>query len=52
MEEKLTDQERARRDKLPRYEELGIDPYGQKFERSDSIAQVRAKCEGKTNEEL
>jgi len=52
MEQKLTDQERARRDKLPRYEELGIDPYGHKFERSDLIQNVRKKCEGKTNEEL
>ena len=52
MEQKLTDQERARRDKLPRYEELGIDPYGHKFERSDLIQDVRKKCEGKTNEEL
>ena len=37
MEEKLTDQERARRDKLPRYVEMGVDPYGQKYERTDSV---------------
>ena len=43
MEQKLTDQERARRDKLPRYEELGIDPYGHKFERSDLIQDVRKR---------
>ena len=52
MEEKLTDQERARRDKLPRYIEMGVDPYGQKFERSELISTVREKCAGKTNEEL
>ena len=52
MEEKLTDQERARRDKLPRYVELGVDPYGERFERTDSVESVRAKAAGKTNEEL
>jgi len=52
MEEKLTDQERARREKLPRYEEMGVYPYGQKFERTDSVKSVREKCSNKTNEEL
>lgn len=52
MEEKLTDQEQARRDKLARYQELGVDPYGQKFVRSDSVKSIREKCAGKTNEEL
>ena len=52
MEEKLTDQELARREKLARLQEMGVDPYGQKFERSDLIKDVRAKAAGKTNEEL
>lgn len=52
MEEKLTDQERARREKLARYKEMGVDPYGQKFERSDLVKCVREKCSGKTSEEL
>ena len=52
MEEKLTDQERARRDKLARYEEMGVDPFGHKFERSHFISDIRKACEGKTNEEL
>ena len=52
MEEKFTDQEQARRDKLAKYKELGVDPFGEKFVRSDSVKSVRAKCEGKTNEEL
>ena len=52
MEEKLTDQERARRDKLARYEEMGVDPFGHKFERSHFISDIRKVCEGKTNEEL
>ena len=32
MEEKLTDQEQARREKLPRYEELGVDPFGDRYD--------------------
>ena len=52
MEEKLTDQERARREKLARYKELGVDPYGKKFVRSDSIKSVREKAAGKDNEQL
>jgi len=52
MEEKLTDQERARRDKLARYKELGVDPYGQKFERTDLVKNIREKCAGKSSEEL
>ena len=52
MEEKLTDQERARRDKLARYAELGVDPYGERFERTDSVKSAREKAAGKTGEEL
>lgn len=52
MEEKLTDQERARREKLAKYKEMGVDPFGEKFERTDSVKQLREKCADKTNEEL
>ena len=52
MEEKLTDQERARREKLAKYKEMGVDPFGEKFERTDSVKQLREKCANKTNEEL
>lgn len=52
MEEKFTDQEQARRDKLAKYQELGIDPFGQKYERTDTVKSVHEKCDGKTNEEL
>ena len=44
MEEKLTDQELARRAKLAKYQELGVDPYGQKFERTDTAKSVHEKC--------
>ena len=52
MEEKLTDQELARRNKLARYVEMGVDPYGQKFERSDTASSVHAKCDALSDEEL
>ena len=52
MEEKLTDQELARRNKLARYVEMGVDPYGQKFERTDTAATVHEKCDALSNEEL
>lgn len=52
MEEKLTDQQQARRDKLAKYKEMGVDPFGEKFERSDVVKDIREKCAGKTNEEL
>lgn len=43
MEEKLTDQEQARVDKLPRYEELGVDPFGKRYDWTDRIVDVREK---------
>lgn len=52
MEQKLTDQERARREKLNRLKDLGVDPWGERFDRTDNSATVRAKAEGKTKEEL
>lgn len=52
MEVKLTDQERARRDKLARISALGVDPFGQKFERTDTSETVKEKAQDKTNEQL
>ena len=52
MEEKLTDQELARRAKLEKYVEMGIDPYGQKFERTDTSKSIHEKCDAKSDEEL
>jgi len=48
----LTDQEKARREKLIKYKELGIDAFGHKFDRSHLIAETRKLVEGKTNEQL
>ena len=52
MEEKLTDQEQARREKLPKYVELGVDPFGSRYEWKDSIRDIRKHVEGKTAEDL
>jgi len=52
MEEKLNDQEQARLDKLPKYIELGVDPFGSKYDWKDSIKDIRKKFEGKTAEDL
>src|SRR5574344_780321 len=53
MEEKqLNDQEQFRREKLAKYKEMGVDPFGSKFEVKEHIEDVRAHLAGKTNEEL
>lgn len=53
MEEvRLNDQEQARRDKLAKYAELGVDPFGSRYEWKDQIRDLRAKYGEKTEEEL
>ncbi|MBO4540474.1 MAG: lysine--tRNA ligase [Bacilli bacterium] len=52
VDETLNDQEQARRDKLPKYEELGVDPFGKRYDWKDKIADIRKKVEGKTAEDL
>jgi lysyl-tRNA synthetase class 2 len=52
MEEKLNDQEIVRREKLAKLEELGINPWGERFERTDTSKTCKEKVEGKTEEEL
>ncbi len=49
---KLTDQELARRAKLPRYEELGVNPFGHRFERNSFSEDVRTKYNELTEEQL
>ena len=41
MEERLTDQEQARFDKLPKYEELGVDPFGSRYDWKNRICDIR-----------
>ena len=50
--EELNDQELVRREKLEKLKELGVDPYGNKFERTDTTKSCREKVLNKTNEEL
>ena len=50
--EELNDQELVRREKLEKLKKLGVDPYGSKFERTDTTKSCREKVLNKTNEEL
>lgn len=52
MDEKLTDQEAARREKLNALRELGYEPYGGKYEKKDDIKGLIAQGEGKDEEAL
>jgi len=52
MEEKLTDQELARRAKLEKLKELGIDPFGQKFDQKNYSSDIKKSVEGLTHEEV
>ena len=52
MEEKLNDQEQARLDKLPKYKELGVEPFGKRYDFKDSLRDVRAAYENLSAEEL
>ena len=51
-EELLNDQEQVRREKLAKYKELGLDAYGQAYDVSHHVNEIRKLCEGKTSEEL
>lgn len=52
MEEKLTDQEQARHQKLAKYEELGVDPFGSRYDWKDQIRDIRKNYGSLTAEEL
>ena len=43
MERNFTDQEQARRNKLDKFKELNIDPFGQKYERDSFAADIKEK---------
>ena len=47
-EKLLNDQEIARREKLAKYVELGVDPYGQRFEVTHHAKEIREICKDKT----
>ncbi len=48
----LTEQEIVRRNKLDRYKELGIDPFGQAFDVKNKSTEIKEKYKGLTEEEL
>ena len=52
MDEKMNDQELARFNKIERYNELGIDPFGCKYDWKDKVADIRAKYGELSEEEL
>ena len=52
MSDQLTDQEQARRVKLDRLVELGVDPYGHSFEVNTTSEEIKTAYQGKTHEEL
>ena len=52
MSDQLTDQEQARRVKLDRLIELGVDPYGHSFEVNTTSEEIKTTYQGKTHEEL
>ena len=51
-ERKFTDQELVRRQKLQELKDLGIDPFGQRFDVTAYTSDIRKNYSGKTAEEL
>lgn len=52
MERSFSEQELVRRGKLDKIKDLGIDPFGQKYEVTDYSTNIKEKCSGKTHDEL
>lgn len=52
MEQKLTEQEIVRREKAEELRQLGIDPYGQRFDRTHNTETFKAEFSAFTKEEL
>ena len=50
--EKLSEQEIIRREKLQKYRDLGIDPFGQRYEVTHKSAPIKAQYKDYTHEEL
>ena len=48
----FTDQELVRREKLEKIKELGIDPFGHRFERTDFSVDVKEKVAGLSHDEV
>ena len=52
MSDQLTQQEQVRREKLEKYRELGIDPFGQRYDVSDHAQDLKDKYANYSEEEL
>ena len=52
METNYTEQELVRREKAKKLQELGIDPFGQKFDVTHKSNEVKELAKDKTNEDL
>ncbi len=52
MSDQLTQQEQVRREKLEKYKELGIDPFGQRYDVTDHAEDLKAKYSNYSEEEL
>ena len=48
----LSEQEIVRRNKLEKYKELGIDPFGQAFDVKNKSTEIKEKYNGYTHEQL
>ncbi len=48
----LNDQEQARRDKLPKYKELGVDPFGKAYKVTHHVSDIRRLCNKKSAKSL
>ena len=51
-EQKLTEQERVRRQKMQDLIDMGIDPFGSAYQRTTTSGKIIAQYEDKTKEEL
>ena len=52
MERNFTEQELVRREKASKLKELGMDPFGDRYDRTALAGDLKEKYEGKTHEEL
>ncbi len=52
MERKFTDQELARREKLAKLKDLGLDPFGQRFDRDSFAADIKDKFKDVEHDEF
>ena len=52
MERNFTEQELVRREKANKLKELGLDPFGNRYDRTALAGELKEKYEGKTHKEL